>query len=200
MAEAEPIMGKVTDLFLRSRDREKCKYSEDEIKVICSDLALTLTVWDAVFAMSQRTDLSPQECNKLQEMVDLGVEQFRNMGLSITNKLHGSEKHMVEQIKTTPGGIGPKMEHWMEKYHQEGAKFDAQHRTTKSMDQFARILLKRQSISGLPEVQSAIRMKRKQHTRGKRKATIMKETAARMAKKQRRDIDEVLEKRRACRH
>jgi hypothetical protein len=116
------------------------------------------------------------------------MEYIRKMGLSVTSKFHGVEKHLVEQIRSTRGGIGKKYEYWMEKYHQDGVKQDMKHRMTKSLDNLAKMALKRQSISSLPRVQEKIQQKIQQHSRGKRKTTTLKEEASRLAKKARRDV------------
>jgi hypothetical protein len=59
------------DLFIPERDCERCKFSEQEIRIICSDFALTLTVWDAIFATSQHSDLTPDDCVELQKLLIL---------------------------------------------------------------------------------------------------------------------------------
>lgn len=77
MENAEEIMADVQDLFIRERECERCKFSEQEIRIICSDFALTLTVWDAIFAMSQRSNLTPDDCVQLQKLIDLGMKNIR---------------------------------------------------------------------------------------------------------------------------
>jgi hypothetical protein len=88
-------------------------------------------------------------------------------------------------IKNTRGGIGPKMEHWMEKYHQDGVKADMQFRMARSTELHARIILRHDAIRSIPEVQTRIQEKQKQHSRGKRKATVTQEEALHLAKSRR---------------
>ena len=151
-------------------------------------MALTLTIWDSVFAACQRTDLNEDDLKDLQGRIDLGMEYTRKMGLLVTSKYHGVERHMVKNIRSIPGGIAKKFEYWMEKYHQDGVKLDMLHQMEKSVEKFARIRLKSQTIASIPEVQQRIQRKDAQHTRGKRKVTAQKEKAARAAKKARRDV------------
>jgi hypothetical protein len=51
----------------------------------------------------------------------------------------------------------------------------------KSVEKFARICLKRQTIASIQEVQQRIQRKDAQHTRGKRKVTAQKEGTKRCA-------------------
>jgi hypothetical protein len=77
MENAEAIMTDVQDLFIRERDCEQCKFSKQEIRIICSHFALNLTVLDAIFATSQHSDLTPDDCVELQKLIDLGMKNIR---------------------------------------------------------------------------------------------------------------------------
>jgi hypothetical protein len=123
MEDSEEIVGKIEQLLILTRDAEKCKYSDDKIKVKCDDLALNLTILDSVFAACQRNDLNEDDLKDIQGQIDL----TRKMGLLVTSKYHGVERHMVKNIRSIPGDIAKKYEYWMEKYHQDGVKLDMLH-------------------------------------------------------------------------
>ena len=44
--------------------------------------------------------------------------------MPITLKGHGIEAHVVDQMRSTLGGILMMIEHWLEKHHQVGFKYD----------------------------------------------------------------------------
>ena len=44
--------------------------------------------------------------------------------MSITPKAHGMEDHVVNQMRRIRGGIMRMIEHWVERYHQIGYKYD----------------------------------------------------------------------------
>ena len=53
------------------------------------------------------------------------------MLLSITHKVHLMFKHVEWQMEHVPGGLGDKMEDWIELAHQAGARLRARFRTVK---------------------------------------------------------------------
>ena len=59
------------------------------------------------------------------------MAQMTQIGMSITPKANGMEDHVVNQMRPTRGGISRMVEHWVERYHQVGYKYDTQWRLLK---------------------------------------------------------------------
>ncbi len=53
---------------------------------------------------------------------------MRDMGFSITPKVHGTEDHVVNQKRAIRGGIGELIEYWIEQYHHTGFKYDIEYK------------------------------------------------------------------------
>ena len=77
--------------------------------------------------------VDPQEkdCKKGQDLADQAIATARKMNMPITLKGHGIEAHVVDQMRSTLGGILMMIEHWLEKHHQVGFKYDDKWRLLK---------------------------------------------------------------------
>ena len=104
-----------------------------KINIICDNVGHVLKLWDGAFAAIHTDDPTPEECDEAQQRINKAMAQCRKMKMSITPKLHGMEMHVVNQMRTTPGGIGKHMEHWIEQYHQIGYRFDVSYRQVGSL-------------------------------------------------------------------
>eukprot|EP00984_Skeletonema_dohrnii_P009920 scaffold3819_cov98-Skeletonema_dohrnii-CCMP3373.AAC.7 len=75
------------------------------------DVRKALVCWDDVFSKANTTyeslsdDWVKEHCDKTEESVRQAMFQMREMGFSITPKIHGLECHLVHQMRTVPGGI-----------------------------------------------------------------------------------------------
>lgn len=123
------IMEKAGDLFgdegrIRQYLLEKAPAKENLINEKCNDIRDALVLWDAAFSKLRTVDPTPDDCNKAQQLIDVAVAQLRKMDISITPKVHGTQYHAVYQMRTIPGGIAKLGEDWIEKYHQDGFRYD----------------------------------------------------------------------------
>jgi hypothetical protein len=133
------IMDKSDELFGANGDIRHCLLSHvaaksigndersvivEKIIVMCEDVGLGMKIWDGVFSHVHKSDPDEAHCKATQDRIDTAMAHMRYMGVSITPKMHGMEKHVVNQMRTSPGGIGRLVEHWIEHYHQVGYRFD----------------------------------------------------------------------------
>ena len=63
--------------------------------------------------------------------VNAAVECHTSLGCNITHKVHLMWKHVAWQMRNIPGGLGGKMEDWVERMHQWGMRFRRRLRTVK---------------------------------------------------------------------
>ena len=94
------------------------------INAKCDEIAIALTLWDNAFSKLRTVDPTTEECDETQRLIDVAVAQLRRMEISITPKVHGTQYHAVHQMRTIPGGIAKLGEDWIEKYHQDGFRYD----------------------------------------------------------------------------
>ncbi len=123
------IMDKADHLFgttgkIRVYLIEKAPAKVDMINAKCDDIAMALGLWDSAFSKLRTVDPTSEDCDSAQKLIDTAVAQLRKMGISITPKVHGTQYHAVHQMRTIPGGIAKLGEDWIEKYHQDGFRYD----------------------------------------------------------------------------
>ena len=109
---------------------------------------------------------------KVQEMIDFAVALSQEMKLSITPKQHGMEKHVVNQMRSIQGGIGLLVEHWVEKYHQVGFKYDDTLRLMHIHEQVAKVRSVREFIGSDPRVMHRKLKLKAKLERGKKKQQV----------------------------
>ena len=106
---------------------------------VCDDVGLALNLWDDVFSAVHKVDPSEADCEEAGKKVKHAMAQLRRMGISITPKAHGMEMHCIKQMRDIPGGIGKLVEHWVERYHQDGFRYDLAYCRAGSLENQAKI-------------------------------------------------------------
>ncbi len=131
--------------------------AKEKIDQTCRDVGLALKLWDAAFSAIHASDITPDHCKKTQETIDIAMLQMRRMGISVTPKMHGMEKHIAMQMQTKPGRIGRlMMEHWIEQYHQIGYRFDLAYCRVGTLEGQAAIRARMEKRGMHPQVQMNI--------------------------------------------
>lgn len=161
--------GEIRDMMLQCHaSDEKIK---DKINNICEDVGLAFKLWDGAFSSIHSSDTSQEHCDNTQEIINKAMCQLRLMGISITPKMHGMECHVVNQMRTIPGGIGRLMEHWIEQYHQIGFRFDMSYCRAGTLKGQADIRSSAEKRGRNPRVQMCKRMLQDRYE-GKRKKRV----------------------------
>ncbi len=62
------------------------------------------------------------------------------IGCSVTPKVHLMLKHVAQQMKSFPGGVGDKMEDWVELMHQTGQRLRVRFRTVRCVSKRAKAM------------------------------------------------------------
>ena len=187
MENAEGIMGDVYELMLRFHNMESTKTVTD-LNAFCTDVKLFFGLWDDAFAAIHVHDPSPSECNRAQVSIDAAMRQMRRMGMSITPKAHGMEDHVVNQMRRIRGGIMRMIEHWVERYHQIGYKYDDKWRKQKGEHAKAVTRAHREHIERQAEVAQRVNLLKEMYATGPRKRTLERRDESRVVKKERREI------------
>ncbi|KAL7528525.1 hypothetical protein ACHAXR_003576, partial [Thalassiosira sp. AJA248-18] len=144
---------------------------------ICTDVGLAFKLWDGVFSAIHKIDPSSDHCDKTQEMIDKAMAQLRSMDFSITPKMHGMEKHVVDQMRSIPGGISKLIEHWVEQYHQVGHRYDLSYCRAGTLENQAAIRSRLEKRARHPRVKMNKKLleKKYKNIRRKRTAALEKE-------------------------
>ncbi len=189
MEHSEELFGKngcngsVRDVLHKSDIHQVGKKIDD----VCDNVGLALRLWDAAFSAVHKVDPDNSDCDEAQKLIDLAVAQLRRMDISITPKAHGMEKHCVSQMRSVKGGIGKLVEHWVERYHQDGFRYDLAYCRAGSLSNQAATRSKLEARARDPRVilKKAQLKKRFQGQRKRKKTALQKEERCMMVKAER---------------
>ena len=132
MNNAEEIMNQVSQYLIDSR-HEGSEETDDDIKQTCENVKTLLLLWDGALSNVHISFPSPEECDETQKYINAAIKLTFNMGMSKTVKGHGTQRHMVKQMRTIYGGLLEFNEQWAERIHQEGYHFDMRYRNLSEM-------------------------------------------------------------------
>ena len=111
---------------------------------------------------------------------------MRRLDMSITPKADGMEDQVVRQMRATPGGIARMIEHWVEKYHQVGYKYDKMWRRQPDEGRKAQRRSHREHIAGNYNVVRRLDALENEYSKGERKRTVERREVHRENKRVRR--------------
>lgn len=124
--------------ILKSGKRDDCEMSDDKIDELCTNFQMVFLLWDGSFLLARKYNPTKEDWEEYQRYVDAAVKGHVNLGLSITPKVHLMHKHVRWQMENIPGGLGNKMEDWVEKSHQLGKRLRARFRTMRNLQKRAK--------------------------------------------------------------
>jgi len=98
---------------------------DDDIDKKCEEYKSVFLLWDGAFSIARKVGkLEDDDINQFQIYVDAAVQAHKDVGCNITHKVHLMWKHVAWQMNELKdvGGLGDKMEDWVERAHQDGAR------------------------------------------------------------------------------
>ncbi len=99
-------------VIFKEGKREGCLLSDADINSMC--------LWDGAFLLARMVNLTNDDTETYQKFVLAAVQSSAILGCPITSKVHTLLRHVEWQMKNIPGGLGDKMENWVERLHQWG--------------------------------------------------------------------------------
>jgi hypothetical protein len=75
-------------------------------------------LWDGVFSLAQTVSPMEQDTKTYLKYVLAAVHGNNALRCTVTPKVHTMLKHVAFQIRYIRGGLGDKMEDWVERLHQ----------------------------------------------------------------------------------
>lgn len=188
------IMDKANGLFgtngrIRQYLIEKAPAKSAMIHAKCDDVRNALIVWDNAFSKLRIVDPTPSDCDMAQTLIDNAVAQLRKMEISITPKVHGMQKHAVHQMRTIPGGIAKLGEDFIEKYHQDGYRYDLCYSRVGDLEKQAVIRSRCEHRARNPQVVMRKELvARKFSGRRKKKGSTVKEVQKQIKEERRHEV------------
>jgi len=115
-----------------ARKNNHCTLSDDDIDHICDQHKEVYLLWDGAFSTARTINPTEDDRSLYCRFVNAAVHCHVKLGCSVTHKVHLMHTHVVVQMKI-PGGLGEKMEDWVELQHQSGSRDRRRYRTTKDI-------------------------------------------------------------------
>jgi hypothetical protein len=97
-----------------------------EIESLCLHFCEVFVLWDGAFLLART--VNPMELNVItyQRYVLAAVAGSKDLQCTVTPKVHMMLKHITWQMTNIKGGLGNKMEDWVERLHQTGMRMRQQ--------------------------------------------------------------------------
>ncbi|KAL7524881.1 hypothetical protein ACHAXR_000757, partial [Thalassiosira sp. AJA248-18] len=105
---------------------------ETEINERWEEYKNSFLVWDGAFSFARKNNPEEEDMKMFAEFVSAAVDAHQKIGCNITHKVHLMWRHVEWQMRVVPGGLGDKMEDWVELAHQAAAQRRRRFRTTKN--------------------------------------------------------------------
>jgi hypothetical protein len=119
MKDPEKYYGAMRETLLSWKDSSK---SDDEVTKTIDEVQDLLGKWHEVFHLLRTPKRKKGMKGKLRGLIKKAIAKHRDLGLSITHKVHLIEDHVVEQFWRLPFAFFYFIEEFIERQHQEGHK------------------------------------------------------------------------------
>ena len=144
MNNASHIFDQFAVIFQEGK-RKDCLLSDDGIKEMCMHFREVYVLWDGAFSLAHKFAPTDEDCKTYQKFVNAALQGSMILQCSITPKMHSMLRHVKWQMKNLPGGLGDKMEDWVERQHQWGMRMRRRFRTVQ--DPLVRALAREKAAS-----------------------------------------------------
>jgi hypothetical protein len=119
-------------LIFKEGKRPDCLLTDEQIDDMCMYFREVFVLWDGAFSLARTVNPTEQEILTYREYVNSAVQGHIELRCSITPKVHLMCMHVEDQMKNIEGGLGDKMEDWVERLHQTGMRLRQRFRTVQN--------------------------------------------------------------------
>jgi hypothetical protein len=133
--DIKKVMNNATHLFdefakiFKEGKREGCPLSDEDIDAMCLHFKEVFVLWDGAFSLARTINPTEEEAQTYQRFVEAALHGSKILQCPITPKVHIMLRHVFWQMIHLPGGMGDKMEDWVERLHQWGIRLRRRFRT-----------------------------------------------------------------------
>ena len=117
IANATFIFDEFEKILLEARKNDGM--SEEAIKKMCANHKTLYFSWDKALSLALIVDPSDDNMYLFKRYMFAAVYYHIQIGCNVTHKVHLMWRHVANQTKYVPGGLGEKMEDWVEHQHQD---------------------------------------------------------------------------------
>lgn len=112
---------------------------------MCLHFREVYVLWDGAFSLARIINPTDEDAETYQTFILAAVSGSKILQCPITPKIHAMLRHVQWQMKNIPGGLGDKMEDWVERQHQWGMRQRRRFRTVQ--DPLVRALAREKATS-----------------------------------------------------
>ena len=112
--------------------RPNCSLSDTHIDALCLQFREVFVLWDGAFSLARMINPTEIDISTYSMYVKAAVKGSKDLRCTFTPKVHLMLNHVAEQMTNTRGGLGGKMEDWLERLHQDGKRERLQFRTVQN--------------------------------------------------------------------
>ena len=112
--------------------RPNCSLSDTHIDALCLQFREVFVLWDGAFSLARTINPTEIDISTYSMYVKAAVKGSKDLRCTFTPKVHLMLNHVAEQMTNTRGGLGGKMEDWLERLHQDGKRERLQFRTVQN--------------------------------------------------------------------
>ena len=118
--DIKKVMNNATHLFdefaalLKRGKSEGCLLEDDDIDCMCLHFQEVFVLWDGAFSLARKIDPTPEDEHTYQRFVNAALHGSQVLQCPIMPKVHIVVRHIGWQMINIPGGLGDKMEDWVE--------------------------------------------------------------------------------------
>ena len=144
MNNASHIFDQFAAIF-KGGKREECLLADSDIDLMCLHFREVYVLWDGAFSLARIINPTDEDAETYQTFILAAVSGSKILQCPITPKIHAMLRHVQWQMKNIPGGLGDKMEDWVERQHQWGMQQRRRFRTVQ--DPLVRVLAREKATS-----------------------------------------------------
>ena len=115
--------------ILKDGARPGCVLKPEHIDTLLLQFRDVFVLWDRAFLLARKIDPLQEDVDAYRLFVDAAVKGHKDLGCKITPKVYLMIDHVEWQMRNIVGGLGDKMEDWVECLHQSGKRQHQRFRT-----------------------------------------------------------------------
>ena len=104
-------------LISKERKRDDCLLLDAEIEALCLHFREVFVLWDGAFSLARTVNPTEIDAITYQRYVLAAVKASKALQCTVTPKVHMMLKHVEWQMTNIKGGLGDRMEDWVERLH-----------------------------------------------------------------------------------
>jgi hypothetical protein len=108
--------------IMKEGKRPNSILSNANVDALCLHFREVFVLWDGAFSLAQTVGPMEQDTKNYLRYVLAAVHGNDALGCTVTPKVHMMLKHVAFQMRYIRGGLGDKMEDWVEQLHQTGMR------------------------------------------------------------------------------